>query len=52
MEALRLELIQLLTHHIVLMEQLLLVPLKLGDLSLLAVVVCFELLHQLLVRLE
>ena len=34
------------------MEQLLLVTLKLGNLSLLAVVVSFELLHQLLVRLE
>ena len=52
LEALRLELIQLFAHYVVLMEQLLLVPLKLGNLSLLAVVVGFELLHQLLVRLQ
>ena len=51
LKAFRLELIQLFTHYIVLMKQLLLVPLKLSNLSLLAVIVSLELLHELLIRL-
>ena len=51
-QTLALELVELVRHDIVLVEQLLLVTLQLADLFLLPIVIGLKLLHQLLVRLE